>query len=85
MTIGHSRGLAGGIALILAAGASVVASTAATAQSQSKPVIRDHRSGEWQPRPRGYYRPGYNKHGEKPVIRDHRQDAWQPRLRSRHY
>jgi hypothetical protein len=79
MTISHSRGLAGGIALMLAAAASVVAITAATAQTQSKPVVRDHRPGTWQPKPRGAYRPGYNKHGEKPVVRDHRQEAWQPK------
>ena len=43
------------------------------------------RAGAWQPKPGGYYRPGYNKHGEKPVVRDHRQEAWQPRPRPRHY
>jgi hypothetical protein len=85
MTIGHSRGLVGGIALILATGAFVVASTAATARPKSTPVVRDHRAGAWQPKPGGYYRPGYNKHGEKPVVRDHRQEAWQPRPRPRHY
>jgi len=72
---GYSLRLLGGVALIMAA----AATTDATAQPQSKPVVRDHRDGAWQPKPGGYYRPGYSKHGEKPIVRDHRQEAWQPK------
>jgi hypothetical protein len=74
MTIGYPLRLLGAIALVMAAAASTAA-----AGPKSKPVIRDHRDGAWQPKPGGPYRPGYNKHGEKPIVRDHRQEAWQPK------
>ena len=74
MIVGYPLRLLVGAALILAA-----AATTATMAQSSRPVVRDHRSGGWQPKPGGAYRPGYNKHGEKPVVRDHRSDAWQPK------
>jgi hypothetical protein len=79
MTIGNPLGFVGGIALLLAAGALAAATTAAMAQpGSSRPVVRDHRSGAWQPVPRGHYRPGYDK-DNPPTVRDHRSEGWQPK------
>jgi hypothetical protein len=75
MIIGDPLRRLGGAALLLAA----AATTAVAQPTDSSPVVRDHRSGAWQPVPRGYYRPGYDKHGEKPAVRDHRPGTWQPK------